>query len=402
MQAAYNGSLQTVEWLLSDAPIRCYNEFAEANSNDKRIKCLSEAGGGFEACVRQFLGARSHLIIHCCVMGDPTPESAALLHYLVKTFPEYIDVKSQDLMTPLQVAFRSHRIEAAKILIAAGADQTARDKMSNNLVHHLLKTQVTSEEKLKDISAMLDLIDKTLLPSLFLQRSAEPPGSLTPFAQFVHQSHQSHHYHQQTTNSKKPTIKTLLNYSHGLELPSLNGSGHTPLHLSILHHDEILTKIILEVDPTLLLREDATGRTPYEIAEDEFISSLVSDPPILNLAQREYPSGSKRRFQTLSICDRDPETFLADLDRDLRSSREKIWDLLQETKTKLLREGDSKRRLVTLNEANEVARRLAGKTRSYDPKFRGRFQILSEEEEQEEEREAMEGMDEVGFWMPVL
>lgn len=392
--------MDTVEWLLSDAPVRCYNDFAKANSEDSRIITLSEAPGGFEACVRQFLGARSHLIIHCCVMGEQTPEAVALLRYLVRSSPDYIDSRSQDLMTPLHVAFRSHRVEAAKILIEAGADQTARDKNSNNIVHHLLKGRVASEEKLKSISTMLDLIDKRLLQSLFLERSTEAPGSLTPFAQFVNRLKQAadiaHYYRQPELDYGDEIVRTILKYSNGAELNSINGEGHTPLHVSVREGNEMLTRIILEQDPTLLLRENATGRTPFEMAEDTQIASIVSNPPDLNAGHHAHGTRRNRKPRNQSICDQQPEDFAVDLDHDPRSSKEKIWGMLQEAKKILVSEGRAQRKLVTLNEANEVAKRLAARKLD-DRKYRGRYGVVDDYEEVQEERD---DRDEVHLWLP--
>lgn len=68
LEAAHSQSIETVEWFLTDAPMRCYKEFGTTYQKDKRIKSLSEAKGGFEASVTKFLNALSHLAIHCCLM----------------------------------------------------------------------------------------------------------------------------------------------------------------------------------------------------------------------------------------------------------------------------------------------------------------------------------------------
>jgi hypothetical protein len=59
--AAFKGSLQSVEWLLSDAPTRHYLDFAEAYKNDKLISHLDQNAGGFEKVLRTWLNARRKL-----------------------------------------------------------------------------------------------------------------------------------------------------------------------------------------------------------------------------------------------------------------------------------------------------------------------------------------------------
>jgi len=56
LEAVRFGSLRTVEWLLSDAPMRCYKQFAQVNKGDARLRRLSE-GAGFEATTLNLLNA---------------------------------------------------------------------------------------------------------------------------------------------------------------------------------------------------------------------------------------------------------------------------------------------------------------------------------------------------------
>lgn len=59
LRAAYVGSMDSVEWFMSDAPLRRYKEFAEINKNDKRIKTLEESGKGFDRTIGAWLDAKS-------------------------------------------------------------------------------------------------------------------------------------------------------------------------------------------------------------------------------------------------------------------------------------------------------------------------------------------------------
>ena len=59
LQAARAGSLDSVEWFMSDAPMRRYKEFADINRHDKRIKTLQEHGKGFDNEINVWLHAKS-------------------------------------------------------------------------------------------------------------------------------------------------------------------------------------------------------------------------------------------------------------------------------------------------------------------------------------------------------
>jgi len=61
LEAAYLGNIESVEWLMSDTPMRHYRDFAKANPDDKRIQNLAKATGGFDKAVSTWLGSRSTL-----------------------------------------------------------------------------------------------------------------------------------------------------------------------------------------------------------------------------------------------------------------------------------------------------------------------------------------------------
>lgn len=58
LQSAKFGNIDSVEWFMSNAPVRRYKEFAEANKHDKRIKTL-ESGKAFEKTISTWLNAHS-------------------------------------------------------------------------------------------------------------------------------------------------------------------------------------------------------------------------------------------------------------------------------------------------------------------------------------------------------
>lgn len=61
LQAACAGSLESVEYFLSDTPHRQYSEFikSKAGRDDPRLKHLKDSPGGFERAISKWLGGDS-------------------------------------------------------------------------------------------------------------------------------------------------------------------------------------------------------------------------------------------------------------------------------------------------------------------------------------------------------
>ncbi|WPH02991.1 Hypothetical protein R9X50_00586300 [Acrodontium crateriforme] len=343
LESAYFNSLKLVEWFLSDAPMRCYKVFSDNCKEDKRLIHLSKAKGGFKESVSKFLGERSQLIIHACITGrkNNVKNYEATLRYLVSTMPENIDTKSAEGLAPLHIAFEHFDDVAVKILIGAGADQTCRDKAGNNLVHKLLKHPRHSKKGLAKLDEMFGLIDKRLLTRMMTERSAEHPGSLTPLADWIRRTH--------SCGWATLILDSILKQGNEEELGMIKGEGDTPLHVCVRNDHLSLAKLILDRNPSLCNRENATGRTPYEMAEDKVIAASCSDPPYI-------PSGSGH-FD--DIVNSSHSKWVKKDEGEESETEKSVWSLLVSTKKMLEAKGDVKRRLVTLNEANEVARRLA-------------------------------------------
>lgn len=375
LHAARLASMRSVEWFLGDAPARCYTEFAETHSNDARIQNLAKSKGGIEGTINKWLGLRSHLIIHTIVLGKTTEESLDLLRYICKVRPDAVHHKSASGLTPLQLAFSLYRTEMIKILLENGADQTCRNGAGDNIVHSLLNKQfIDNEDKLPRTRELLQLIDERLLPSLFLERTTTQPGAATPLATFMYdfvKANNSYHTNQETPEYVLKYLTLILEFSKGEDLGVVNSEGDTPLHVAIRYGSPACLRIMLDCRPDLLWRENATGRTPYEVAEDGYLMKEVfSDPPSLDppSAQPHYHSScrvsrfNRRGRYTNSILQREPKTFVEE-PKDEKSDAVKAWEVCREFADK---SGGRKRKLVSLVEANEVAKRLAVKKRIAD------------------------------------
>ncbi|KAF2109716.1 hypothetical protein BDV96DRAFT_502176 [Lophiotrema nucula] len=381
LQAAFKGSIASVEWWLSGTPARHYTDFAEAYKNDKLIAHLSSpAVGGFDKVLMKWLGARKELALHCAILAKPRVETTKLIEYLLKVMPESLDVKCNSGLTPLALAFTLRRLSAARRLIDAGADQSVRDRDGANILHLLLCTAYTNNAwNSTGLQDHLDLIDKRLVSSLFTERSSHQPGSLTPVLRWM----------RHTGSENDTVLRILLDFEKAnggnhewLEL--LDASGDTPLHYAVKSQKQTWLKTMLEYRPDLLYRENSVGRTPYELAEDAYVSSCVGSAPNITYS---------RSFS--SITNRSPESFIEGNEMTTEYvSKESIYRLC----SKHMAEHPGKRRLVSLLDANEVAKRLAKRQQERAAGWRRDRDGGEESEDDEDEGEVASGSDEVGQW----
>ncbi|KAK7614422.1 ankyrin repeat protein [Phyllosticta paracitricarpa] len=365
LQAAKSGNLDSLELFLSDSPARWYHEFAEAHKEDKRVQYLAQAQGGLDKSIKGWLGTRRDLVLHCVIIADvPIRESIRLIKYIIDAVPKSLKTKSPASgLTPLHLAFRLGRYAVSRALIEAGADQTTRDKDGNNLLHTLLEREPYAvgdkEYRPHQLSKMVGLLDRRLLPNFVTERRATECGGSTPLSQWLE---------SRAADSDRDVkmLNVILDFSPALEeLEMVNGAGDTPLHIVFRNQHLRLANSILDRRPELLHRENATGRTPAEMAWDAHMSECFKDPPQL-LRDPSSPWGSQiiSVVQNDQIVNRSPEKFVGEQKGKKEPSRElKMWNMVKERMGSYKRAGQAKRKLVSLSEANEVARRLAKKQR---------------------------------------
>jgi hypothetical protein len=318
------------------------------------------------------------LALHCAVMAEPKPETLKLISYLLERMPNSLELKSLRGHTPLALAFSLGRIEVIKLLIAAGADQTVRDSDGANILHLILVPAYNSSSPDEvTLKKCLALIDKRLVGSLLSERSSHEPGSLTPLARWLKNN---------DTNEKALTVLCEFGKDTGNEhLQLLDGSGDTPLHYAVKSNNWDCAQVILKYRPDLLYRENSVGRTPYELAEDAFTASCVGNEPSV--------SGNASYLTT----SQSPRSFTEEGKDSYQSSRvnrvEHMWTFIRDFAKQNPDAG--KRRLVSLLDANEVAKRLAGRH------TQRRILSIGEDEESDVESDAGDSdeyMDEVSMW----
>lgn len=336
------------------------------------------------------------LALHAAVLSKVDQrKSLELINYLIAIMPDSIDLPSaRDHLTPLALAFLRGRTDAAKALIDARADQTTRDSNGKNLVHmaliHTSKSNPVNATKLKDL---LSLIDKRLIRSLLTERSKDEPGGLTPLGFWLANPRSIRFIHSHRPPSDLPAeiFPILLDFGGEEALTMMDGSGQFPLHQAVKASHTAMVKLIVEHDPALLFRENAMGQTPLELAHSMYVRFCTRGNPNIR------HSGFK------ALARRDPEDFVEKKKNGDGMEDEGGWPnenwtgAMTHTWTVCKRVAEKEargRKLVSVNEAREVAKRLAErKKRDSEEKAERK------EGEREEKGKKQVKEDEVDKWL---
>ncbi|PGH35322.1 hypothetical protein GX50_01786 [[Emmonsia] crescens] len=417
LSAIAQGNLDSVKWFLSDGPETKYREFLHTYKDDTRLVPLFKMEGGIDNMLTSWLGTRRNLALHCAIIASPSEElGTSLIKFILDVFPDSLHTKNSAGLTPLHLAFYGRRIMAAKLLIEAGADQTARDNNGRNMLHYILTTYgsaVTNSAKLT--KTLIEILDPHIVPALAQQRSrlGRAVGHArgyrhTPLAEWL------------MTNDGTATavFKAILDMTGGKELYILNEQGNYPIHDVTRGQKIEFVRVLLERDPCLAVLENATGVTPLEVAENKLVAHLINE--YHNVQSKIATSECATRYFTppclaiygyfndpWRIC---PEKFDASQIYDSNVDKPLIlWEECKEGKiVKLLRsaaaKSDKKRILVSLHDANELVRRLSVIQQNIRG-FRATRGLANREDDDEEPGEEDSGksnvqeLDEVNRWL---
>lgn len=198
---------------------------------------------------------------------------------------------------------------------------------------------------------MLSLFDPAALKEMFTERCNEHPSALSPLAYWMARNNGSY--------NKTDIIETLSKHSSLEDLSMINGEGDLPLHVAIKQSMSSISSFLLSLNPSLLYRENSTGRTPLEMARDIYIASCVEK---FSSEQNSYYSSYGSNEDFIAILEKPAIQFVEPV-VEVEESKKRTFEICvgidEQTK-----EGDRKRRLVSLFEANEVAKRVAGVKRN--------------------------------------
>jgi ankyrin repeat protein len=354
LRTAQKGCLESVEWFLSDAPLRNYLDFGKTKraKDDLRFNHLSQSSGGFETAVKKWLGAENDLVISAAVLGPNDGHAHRLVEYLIKAYPSSIEAKGASGITALYMASWLGRVDLVKLLIAHGADQSTKSPSYDSIIHAALANDPDPEK----LEVFLKAVDADLLAHLVLERSGlKVSDGRTPLHRWLAT-------HAKSISGKPERyikiLHLLLQYSNGKELDTLDARGDTPLHTLIREQANLaMIREILTFNPQLLHRENAVGQTPAEVAHDTFVRACVPHRYDRWGYNHYHRHGDKTVAQVL--LNRSPEEFARLAKHGGEPPTEtprvqQIYDLVAE----FAAAHPGKRRLVTLHEANDVAQRI--------------------------------------------
>ncbi|KAL2364431.1 hypothetical protein RJZ56_002689 [Blastomyces dermatitidis] len=371
--AINEGNLDSVKWFLTDEPEKIYREFLHTYKDDPRLAPLFKIEGGIDDMLTSWLGARRNLALHCAILASPSEEfGTSVVQFILETFPDSLHTKNDSGFTPLHVAFGGRRIMAARVLVEAGADQTARDNDGHNMLHHIFASNIsTVRDSPKLLKTLSEILDPEIIPILAQKRSRLQTGSgtrarlgrQTPLSQWLSRSE----------GTEVSTLKAILDITGGKELYVLNEQGNYPIHDVTKEGKIEFVQALLERDPCMAVLENATGTTPLEVAENKLISYLI---PAYSNIEKKISSCADIQF--------DSNRIVSELYRDLfnrwqrypyefgpseiyRSKGDKpiisMEDCTEGKIVQLLRNAAAKqgkkRILVSLQDANELVRRLS-------------------------------------------
>ena len=330
-----------------------------------------------------------------------------------------MEKKSSNGDTPLLVAARIGRTDIVKILVAGNADQSARNNKGENILHMALAGGPAPHQ----LRPLLESLDPELRSHLLKQPMHLAEGGTAPLQAWVAMLCQG--YNGMTTRQRPrykgrekevlDMMQLLLGYldpeSSGLDM--LSGAGDTCLHMAVVHQKLAIIKALIDYEPRLLYRENAVGRTPAEVAYDTLTSSRMARPKhsswvykggefMTDLKVKSLTPGDiKAKLDELGLSgDYSTEEVTAiygsaglagnhtyfqpgrRADHALR--KRVIWDLCHSA----MRKHPGVRRLVSLNEANDVARRLGEQQAS--SRY---FTVRARRDEYEDEDEDEDGED---------
>ncbi|CAK7231865.1 hypothetical protein SCUCBS95973_008067 [Sporothrix curviconia] len=376
LHAASNACMESVEWFLSDAPLRCYLEFttSKAAQGDSRITHLGQAPGGFEGAISRWLNKNSDLALLKAIECKDVKKALPVIKYLIKVAPDTIEAKDEARYTPLILATLLGHIEAVKVLVDQGVDQSKRhEAVYANLLHAALYYNPSPAE----LKSLLDVLDKDAVQKMFTERThhASDSEGRTPLHAWLYKclihSYDGTYGARRVYDSAEDMLdvaRFVLSLSGGRELNVIDSAGDTLLHmLARMQHDPAIFKGILESIPRqlaidLLNRENAVGITPLEVAYDKYLSCLVQEPIGHHQMYRcrsvdDWTDMAADEFLVSTVDDR----MVPPVPLRVSSHRTDLMDRTEATlrMLKAFLNGDvGKRQLVSLNEANDVARRI--------------------------------------------
>ncbi|RPB03650.1 ankyrin [Choiromyces venosus 120613-1] len=352
--AAYFGNLDSIKWLLSDRPWRCLDSFTDLNPKKKHVKLLKNQGDALPKIFRESLGLDNINLPHICLLAWAGPDPMEVFRFLVSR-PGSLDSRNSDGLTPALFAVAHRRIDAIKYLRRedVAADFSTRDFKGRNVLHLTFARHVGQD--VSKTEEIMKLLPQDKLADMFLQRTRHL--GRTPLAEFL-------------TLPTYPgaqlfvtMMETLLKYSKGIEIGLFDSEGNLPIHTLFRRNLVQSSRILLALKPEHINAENASGRTPLEIATSNFLTKISEKAEPLQIPRywRKVLDSSPTEFLTAE----DRAAAAAAEGRQVPEKKEEVWDRSNiesafELACKVAKETECGRALVNLVEARSLVQRLQG------------------------------------------
>ncbi|GAB0133653.1 hypothetical protein EsDP_00002054 [Epichloe bromicola] len=266
---------------------------------------------------------------------------------------DQISMQGKSHATPVELI----RTDIARILLNADTDQSTRKLKGEDIIHACLSRL----PKTALLKPMLDLFDNGPRSHLFTQRKTYvTKNDTTPLHTWICQASGLGPTGEAETNYRYHYYNDYTDNQTGEELDSLNEAGETCLHTAVKKEMLSIVKVFADYNPQQVYRENAVGRTPAELAHNDLINELSAQPgrPETNkrgkISQVLQKGQMNIEIRPLSMI---KPTGSGQTSR-IWASATKFKAVVSDVMATALRKQTGNRRLVSLNETNDVAGRL--------------------------------------------
>ncbi|KAI5840776.1 hypothetical protein DFP73DRAFT_557829 [Morchella snyderi] len=358
--AVTSGNLSSIKWLLSERPYECLKEYMAKNSSHIYAKILKKQGDGLGFMLQKGLGVETMLLPFLAIKGWHEKYPMETFRFLLSR-PGAIEARTNNslnlaLYAVSLAATGTRHIPALEELLKPeyDVDFFARDGKGQNILHYAL-----TANEIRDMKKILRMVPKEIHEVGWTQRSLGQ--SRTPLASWLNR----------TGGQQLDILRVILKYSKGRDLGIADVEGNLPLHWAYQRTLPGVLTIFTEMAPQYTRYENANGRTPMDIATSLFFSDVYCNPP-QGLPYPAMPSSAieKGLYQFDAPVVRNVSTPDTPKSMDDQTDEEPTdgvtWQIDQGDLVKTYELGVfylekylGKRKLISLNDANELAKRVA-------------------------------------------
>ncbi|KAK6349078.1 hypothetical protein TWF730_009837 [Orbilia blumenaviensis] len=396
LYAAFHGSHNIFEWLLTDGPenaLRQHQKKLEGLKHPEENQLLKALQKADSATIRRWTGVDHPLLLHAIVLnnwisGDKEKSDEEKVAWYTKNIkyfldrnPKLLESKENDSnVTPLLLAGSAMNKYAIQALIGLGADLYAKQTDTGcNLVHIIINNCKKFDNNpgrsrpWESIIGCLEVLPEDFKAWAFTQRALGDDVAYTPLAYFMARNRD---YYGSSSTPCVTTVEKILQHSKGADLSIRTSLGDLPIHTAAKRSEvEVLERILALTAPETIATENANGMTGLELADAKRYQCIVKDLPSIEYSSWGTWSNNNgvSKMPTGKDSEKVGEWEYEDTDVD----EVKVWKMLDQASKKAAGSGVAPRVLVSLKEANETAERLAKRSCKDKISRRNRYHYYS-------------------------